>query len=379
VRLTLRDDREGSLTIIKVDLSAFIRRVAESYDRQAGLATPTQDLLRRAASHLQSHAPGGLHIAGSGGKGTATLTPWVGFFDPDETTSPEEGLYVVYLFAADLESVNLILLQGITRLDRELGHREARARLSAEAAAIRAALPTAALTGLGTSVQLAASGFRQLAYSAACVAARTYSVAALPSEHELRHDLDRMLRLYQETIDVKHQLAVTEAATSTTAAAAQRQTARMDPLADFRPRDDTDYIARLQGRELVKSRRHETLVREYGGWIQSQGFRASTVEHPKDLVLRRDAEEWLVEAKVLYRGNATDAVRAALGQLFQYRHFLYTNEASPQLVALFAEPVGNAYVKFLEDIGIAAVWKENGAWVGSSSARAAGIAESQHN
>src|SRR6266542_337215 len=117
-----------------MDISAFIRAVADGYDRHAGLATPTQDLLRRASAHLQSHVPGGLQIAGSGGKGTATLTPWVGFFDPDETTSPEEGLYVVYLWAADLASVTLTLLQGITRLDRALGHRQARELLAAEAA-----------------------------------------------------------------------------------------------------------------------------------------------------------------------------------------------------------------------------------------------------
>src|SRR5829696_4344611 len=102
-----------------MDLSDYIRAVASGYDRHAGLMTPTQRLLRDAGARLGDLVPGGLHIAGSGGKGTATLTPWIGVFDPDETTTPEEGLYVVYLFAADLRSVNLMLLQGITKLDRE--------------------------------------------------------------------------------------------------------------------------------------------------------------------------------------------------------------------------------------------------------------------
>src|SRR5215213_7378344 len=128
-----------------MDLSAFITTVAERYDRHAGLATPTQELLRRAGTHLHAHIPAGLHIAGSGGKGTATLTPWVGLFDPNETTSPEEGLYVVYLFAADLRSVSLMLLQGITKLDRELGHQPAREHLATEAAAIRERLPVEAM------------------------------------------------------------------------------------------------------------------------------------------------------------------------------------------------------------------------------------------
>jgi hypothetical protein len=358
-----------------MDISAFIRSVAEGYDRHAGLATPTQDLLRRARAHLQSHVPGGLQIAGSGGKGTATLTPWVGFFDPDETTSPEEGLYVVYLFAADLQSVSLVLLQGITRLDRQLGHREARRHLASEAEAIRATLSPAALDGLETSVDLAASGYRQLAYSSACVAAKRYDIHALTPEQQLRDELLRMLGLYQEAIDVKRQLAVVGARTSTEATAAHEQTTRADPLAHFQPKDDSDYVARLEERELVKSRRHERLIREYGEWIRERGFVPSTSEHPKDLVLRRDGHEWLVEAKVLYRGNATDAVRAVLGQLFTYRHFLYSDDSPPYLVGLFAEPIGEAYVGFLEDLGIASVWKQAGSWLGSPGARADEIAE----
>jgi hypothetical protein len=234
----------------------------------------------------------------------------VGFFDPDETTSPEEGLYVVYIFAEDLGTVSLMLLQGITELDRELGHREARTRLAAEAEAIRAALLPGALDGLETSVQLASSGFRQLAYSAACVAAKAYDLPALPSEHELRDDLLRMLRLYQEAVDVKQQLAVTSALTATAAVAAQRESARTDPLSYFHPRDDSEYVARVVACEFAKSRRHETLLREYGEWIQTRHFEASTAEHPKDLVLRRDGAEWLMEGKVLYRGTRrTPSVR----------------------------------------------------------------------
>ncbi len=94
----------------------------------------------------------------------------------------------------------------------------------------------------------------------------------------------------------------------TAALTEQEQAERVDPLAHFRPKDDSDYLAQLAGRTIIKSRRHERLVRDYGEWSQSQGFVASTTEHPRDLVLRRDGYEWLVEAKVLYRGNATEAV-----------------------------------------------------------------------
>lgn len=352
-----------------------MRAVASGYDRHAGLTTPTQQLLRRANLHLGALAPGGLRIAGSGGKGTATLTPWVGFFDPDETTSPEEGLYVVYLWAADLASVTLMLLQGITKLDRALGHREARKLLAGEAAAIRAALPAPTINGLETTVDLAASGFRQLGYSSACVVARRYDIATLPLEAGLRQDLAQLLAVYQDAIEAKRRLAVSAVATTTSAVTSQLEEAQGDPLAHFRPKDDSDYVARLLGRQLVKSRRHERLIAEYGQWVASQGFAASTREHPRDLILRKGGAEWLVEAKVLYRGNATHAVRAALGQLLTYRHFLWKPPTiQPHLLALFSEPVGHAYADFLDGLGIAVVWKEAGGWRGSAGAGNAGVA-----
>ncbi len=84
------------------------------------------------------------------------------------------------------------------------------------------------------------------------------------------------------------------------------------------------------------------------------------------MTLRTGDVEWLVEAKVLYRGNASNAVREAVGQLFSYAHFLYS--ATPPLMALFSEPVGQAFIDFLESLGIAVVWKDSGAWQGSPTA-----------
>lgn len=271
--------------------------------------------------------------------------------------------------------MTLILLQGITKLDRALGHRDARELLTADAAAIRAALPAVAIAGLDTTVDLATSGFRQLGYSSACVVARRYEIAKLPPEPELREDLARFLAIYQAAIEAKRRLAVTAVITTTASTKSQLDASQDDLLAHFRPKDDSDYVAQLEGRKLVKSRRHERLIAEYGRWAAGRGFAASTLEHPRDLILRKDGAEWLVEAKVLYGGNATHAVRAALGQLLTYTHFLWPPPAAqPHLLALFSEPIGNAYVDFLDGIGIAVVWKEGGTWRGSTNALTARVA-----
>ncbi len=78
---------------------------------------------------------------------------------------------------------------------------------------------------------------------------------------------------------------------------------------------------------------------------------------------------------MLYNGNASEAVRAAVGQLFDYRHFFYVVPGLPlpSLLALFSESVGGAYVEFLESLSIASVWRSVGSWAGSSSAVAAGL------
>ncbi len=141
-----------------------------------------------------------------------------------------------------------------------------------------------------------------------------------------------------------------------------------DPLMNFRPKDSSDYVTRVEGRELVKRRSHEALIADFGAWCASLGFASDTTVHPRDLVLRRPGEEWLVEAKVLYMGDATCAVRAALAQLLMYRFFLYQRR-QPRLLALFSEPIGDAYVAFLDSHDVASVWRaDDGCWWTSSTA-----------
>jgi hypothetical protein len=98
--------------------------------------------------------------------------------------------------------------------------------------------------------------------------------------------------------------------------------------------------------------------------------------HPKDLVLRKDGIEWLVEAKTVKRGNPTKAVREAVGQLFEYNHFLYEQEGypKPHLLALFTDDIG-AYAAYLEGLGVASIWRTVDGWAGSASAATWGLVD----
>lgn len=352
-----------------MNLRDFFNEVATTYDYSAPMSHPTQLLLRRADEPLQEHIPAGFLLIGSGGHGQPTFTPWVGFFDPDETESPQEGIYVVYLFSSDLSRLTLTLNQGEERLRHAYGDKEARNRLAQDAAAIRAELPHRALTAFETQIDLGPSeGARQKAYKAANIVATRYDTSNFPREEQLRNDLSTFLDLYGQAINAKQHLLLASPGSLAAPGATQTTVApNADPLRDFKPKDDSDYVAHLSGKRLVKSRRHERLVRQYGEWAAEHGFTPITSEHPKDLVLRVEGAEYLAEAKVVRSGNVTHAVREAIGQLFTYQFFLYPNE-SPGLVALFSEPLGDAYVEFLQSHAVIVVWHDGRTWRGSGDA-----------
>jgi len=279
----------------------------------------------------------------------------------------------VYILSEDLEAVTLTLNQGVEHLRTALGDAQALLRLRADAEEVRSRLPADALVGWDGPMDLRSTGARQRAHTAANIACRVYSVGSLPAERELRTDLAHCLQLYSEVIAAKRDLLLTAPGVVSSPSSPQ-VTPVTDVLRDFKPKDSSDYRAVLVGRELVKSRRHdhERLVVEFGAYAMDRGFLAST-EHPQDLVLRRDGATFLVEAKVLYRNNATHAVRGAVGQLLSYSHFLYTADQCPVLVGLFSEPIGYAYVEFLDSLDVLSVWRETGSWVGSPSASTRGL------
>lgn len=113
----------------------------------------------------------------------------------ESTTSATEGIYVVYLFAADLQSVYLCQGQGVTRVKEEFGLRQ-KDELMRRAALIRARVPE-----FGTRFSpgpIALGGRTPLAksYDDAVAYYRRYESASLPSDDELRKDLLEIVAAY---------------------------------------------------------------------------------------------------------------------------------------------------------------------------------------
>ncbi|UQI42936.1 DUF3578 domain-containing protein [Streptomyces sp. HU2014] len=351
--------------------------VAAVYDKKEGTqgSVPGQKLLREAKAHLASVVPPGYVAKGYGGNGGAAATPWIGVFGQGLNQDPKTGLYLAYIFAADLETVTLTLQQGVTGLPPHLGEgKRRRDYLEPKAKALFSALPKELAAGWDVRPVLRSKLDGPLSYEAGSVVARCYDLAAMPSEASLREDLWHIAEIFQQSVSAFKRLSVEEAPSGLTVSYTAKVHGKPG-LDGFHPKDSSDYIAHIRQRTIKKTRDHEDLINRFVTYISQRGFTA-TAEHPKDLVLRKGDHEWLVEAKTVKHGNPTSAVRQAVGQLFEYSHFLYEDNApvKPVLVGLFTEDI-EGYAPYLEGLGIVSVWMTPGGWNGSPAAVSSGLVD----
>lgn len=360
-------------TILAMTLREFLHEVASTYDRAAGTGSPAAKLLRSAPSIFELYVPASYLIKGSAGNGAGAFCPWVSFFDPDETDSATRGMYLVYLFAEDMQTVSLSLNQGVTELRETFGAREAEKQLRSEAAAIRGAFSDGMARGLEGVINLGGRAGLPRAYEAGNILACVYNTEALPAEEVLKTDLRRMIQLYEDALVLREDLRCTTR--DVIASIKPKQSGEQDPLLYFAPKSDGEFVQEITARVINKSRKHEALVRRYGTFLAGAGFTAGTNVHPRDLVARRESDDWLIEAKVVRQGNVSHAVREAIGQLATYAFLLYPLDAQPRRMALFTEAIGDVYVRLLSHQGIASVWPTEEGWAGSPEAVNAGLAQ----
>ncbi|MGQ4435981.1 MULTISPECIES: MrcB family domain-containing protein [unclassified Streptomyces] len=357
--------------------------IAETYDAQDGTskAVPAQAVLRDVKEMTDLPLPHGFIASGHGGQGSASITPWIGVFDRAINTEPQEGLYLAYIFDASLASVTLTLQQGVTNLSREYPKQgDLRRELKQRAKHLRAGMqPQLAehwthVPAFGTKAE------RPRAYEAGSIVAKRYEISQLPSEDVLKTDLHTASLLLRDAAASQRIWLQTPSPNEPFEYEPEEHASDGDPLDGFHPNDSSDYYVRLKGGTHRRERRHEELIHDFGLHVVTRGYTPITLRmHPRDLVLRRSAAatqpDWLVEGKTVKNGNATRAVREAVGQLLEYSYYWYEkrDELKPHLVALFTEDVGE-YSEYLEDHGIASVWRApDGEWAGSPTATTWGL------
>lgn len=122
----------------------------------------------------------------------------------------------------------------------------------------------------------------------------------------------------------------------------------------FAPKSDADYVAFIKGGQQRRTRSHETLVKAAGEFLSARGALVAT-PHPLDLTLGNPTQV-IFEAKACGSRSAGFAIREAVGQLHEYRHFIGPRTA--QLCILLDRPPEQPLIEFVEQaLGMLLMWR----------------------
>jgi 5-methylcytosine-specific restriction enzyme A len=152
-------------------------------------------------------------VVGSPGQGNWAETPWVAVFDPLETETAQEGIYVVYLLRGDGGGLYLSLNQGTTAVLNRVGRTQYLKVLADNAAAYAGLLGPQEVADLFHGpIDLGGTKDLSRGYEAGNVIARYYDRDSLPvSDEDLNTDLNRLLSLYRVLLEAREALMETPA------------------------------------------------------------------------------------------------------------------------------------------------------------------------
>ncbi|MGY2079715.1 MrcB family domain-containing protein [Modestobacter sp. SYSU DS0657] len=361
-----------------MDLREALSGVA-GYSHSAGKLQPAQQHLNAVRSSPPAETPLGLRIRVSGSAFSLPLVPWIALLDPDVTTTATDGLYLVYLYRADISTVFLSMNQGATqhrRVAEQAGAKGVAAdnaalvQIANETEKIRAALDPAFLSGRLTTIDLAAPGYLPRAYEVGNIVAAAYPLDDLPENETLATDLQQFAMIYTEAVSIKKDLA-SKGQIATSSVSEKKSDSKPATAPIFAPKDSAEYFAKVGAAHQKKTRKHESLIKAFGEDVLAAGGVPATNVHPRDLTVDSGGAHWLVEAKTV-GPNAEVAVREAIGQLYSYRHFFYRElgEPDPLLLALFSDPIGEALAHLLQSLDIDYVVRDQSSWAGTEAALA---------
>ena len=137
---------------------------------------------------------------------------------------------------------------------------------------------------------------------------------------------------------------------------------RIAPLSSktttFNWKSAADYLAVLRGGIQRRTRGHEALVRFAGETLQAAGATVAT-PHPIDLLVTEPLEV-IIEAKAVGSRHCGFAIRDAIGQLHEYRHFIGPRAA--RLCVLLDEQPSEDLVRYVEaELGMMILWRTESA------------------
>lgn len=142
-------------------------------------------------------------ITASVGQGNWATVPWICIFDRSITTTATKGVYIVYLLSKDTNTLYLTFNQGCTDIRSNHSKRETIAIMREKASEIISAIDA---RGFNTDEEIdLGSGLTELAelYQKGTIFYKAYQKGNVPSDTELKDDLQKMMDIYSEYAEPK--------------------------------------------------------------------------------------------------------------------------------------------------------------------------------
>jgi hypothetical protein len=363
-------------------LSELLKSPAElGYDKTLGKQQPAQKALRIANSQILEYIPTGYRVRVSGSSFKIPEILWISILNPELTTTTKAGLYIVYLYSADLKTLYLSMNQGYTRhekvaeasglkgkkaIDRALKTLKYETKDLANELKINGPMNSNTIN----AIDLKSTGKLPQGYESGHITGFKYELNNMPSESQLIMDLDFMFTIYDAVKEINDELRNNTKV--------ERITLSRDPkvkssspliksgdLGFFEPRTRDEYVASFTKSSYTVSPLHEALINDFAEYVKTKNWEPQNKKiQNRDLIIQdKSGYEVLIEAKSVGKSQEI-VVRQAIGQLFAYRYVYYQGRDIP-LIALFNREINEIWQGLLSSLNIYYVYSKGNKWHGT--------------
>jgi hypothetical protein len=189
--------------LLRTFLLEFAKARSEPFQKTVPLWNSMSDVKTRIEQFPAVKNRPDLVVSISVGQGNWATVPWIALLNARITKSTQEGVYIVYLIAAELDRIFLTLNQGTTNLVRELGHREARKRMLDVANKSRVAIGDLAAAGfiLDNNISLGGDSWLAKNYEMGTIAHYDFGASDIPNDEQMNALLKAALDAYDRAVD----------------------------------------------------------------------------------------------------------------------------------------------------------------------------------
>jgi len=351
------------------------------YNKKLGQQQPAQKALRTLRGRISEFIPTGYRVRVSGSAVNVPEIPWISILNPELTTTTKAGLYVVYLYSADLKYLYLSMNQGYTRhkeVAEKFGFKGKKAiaraleTLKSETKDLKKELKIIGPASSRTihSIDLKSFGELPQGYESGHITGFKYQLNQMPSEVQLSSDLDFMITVYDTVKELNDNLRNTSKAERITLSRDVKENTNLAKTLSqvqsyFEPRTREEYVASLTKATYTVSPLHEALINDFAQYVRARNWEPVNKKiQNRDLILQdKSGYEILIEAKSVGKSQEV-VVRQAIGQLFSYRYVYYGGKDIP-LLALFNREINEIWQGLLTSLNIYFVYSKNSKWYGT--------------